>query len=218
MKYNMRLAFFRDMILLILAFASYVMCYETMDKTIGLFDVEINLLSKFGVEIGNAFYGDMMLVFFAVYACIIFLHQICKWTMAACFGSIASIFVPTLLRVVACKYFDYNSLMKGIILIVSLVLIILAMFWGFHLLKWWIPPVDEVVCAIVGIIPALVITFISFCNVFTIIFGEVVIGKIGYVVLAVVLDIILYGVALYLYPKYRIKYYEILENLLMRFR
>ena len=81
---------------------------------------------------------------------------------------------------------------------------------GFHSVDLWIMPDRKIFGLIMGIIPAFICMFITWCNIFTATFGVAVKGKMLFVILAFVLDVVMLGVGIFLYLKYNYRYWRIM--------
>lgn len=208
--------FKREIGMLALVFFPYMFWGIYLNSLVGyvpLFTMELNLLSKFGLNLTYECGNNEIIVVLVVYLCIILLlNQISQWTVSACYGCIASLVISSALTVIAHELSIKSSVVDVLIWVISFIVTVLAMRRGFHSLVEWISPNHEIASLAVGIIPTLLITFVTFCNLFTIAFREAVVGTFGYVVAAIVLDVVVCGIGVFLYLKFKRKYFEIMAK------
>ncbi len=208
------------MVAMVIAAYFYWATMATNDYScfVPILSMESSLLAKFGVNIGHEFgkYNFGWLLIF--YVCIVLLSQISQYTIAACYGSVASMVSVSILSVLTYGLSIDTPFVRVLVFLVSFVITILFMRSGFHALSYWTPATYKKTAVILGIVPSLAFTFVAICNLFTIVFREAVVGKFGFVVLAIILDVILYAVGIYLFFRYEDRYWDIMEEKLDRLR
>ena len=153
----------------------------------------------------------MLIIFVIINVLVILLSRISKWTMAAGVGYSATIAVPAIMQIINILGCD-NKMPPVVIFFVTFIIMLIAMWFGFHSIYSWVMPTKDVLSLVFGIIPSLAITFIAFCNNFTMSFRGSVLDKNRYVVIAIVLSIILYATGIVLYFCFKQTYLRILGD------
>lgn len=154
---------------------------------------------------------SMLVIFITINVLIIVSCKVSKWSVAAGIGYVATIAVPCFMGIINILAGN-NPISGAVVFIITLITMIVSMWIGFHTFTTWILPTSDVLSLVAGIVPALVINFIAFCNLFTMSFGTVVIDKYRYVVIAIILTVLLYGIGIFLYFSFKEKYLMILNN------
>jgi len=195
--------FAKECVLLFIALAASVLWVDFYD--VSVLTMELNLLSKLGLDISYDIYEVVILM--GLYFVLICFRKISQWTRAALYGCITSFAVSTLEFLIRMEVPDFRF-PRIIIFMLVLIISVLLMYIGFHRTDCWIGPGKETLGMIVGIIPSLLYSFISICTLFTITFGDAVIDKFSFVIFAVIFEIILYGVGIFLYFRFNWIYRE----------
>lgn len=167
-----------------------------------LWTMEKNLLSKMGLNISFSLaespHMSDMLVFLLVCFVLSLGRKISRWTRAAYYGVLASFgasFLVLYLRV------DWPEIYipSALILVIMLAITVLFMRMGFHRDENYISEDSEILGVVVGIVPALLLSFISVCTIMTSAFDKAVEDKFSYVIWAIVLELVIYGAGIFLY-------------------
>lgn len=170
---------------------------------VSVLTMELNLLSKLGWNISYEIYEVPVIL--GVYLVPICLRKISQWTSAACYGCISSFAVSSLVFAIRLEVPDFQA-PKLIVFVVVLVSSVLFMRMGFHKIDNWVSTSNEIIDLVVGIVPSLIFSFLTVCTLFTITFGEAVINKFSFVVIAIILEIVLYVAGIVFFFIFKEKY------------
>ena len=191
------------------------------DSYVPIFAMEENLMVKiFGTQINVWLYSgeempsdpmSMLYIMVFFYLFIILFSNLTKWSMAAASGCAASIGFSSIIKLI--DVLNKGNEFPGVVVFIATLIVTLVFMWfGFHTIKLTIMLDKEVLSLIVGSIPMLIFVFIALCNAFTMSFGTKVIGDFGYVVAAIIIDVALCGGGIFLYFKFKKKYWELMEK------
>ena len=186
-----------------------------------LFAIEGTLLNKFfGMNTEGGLYGleeidgsfELAVLYFVfIYIFVVWVTKVTKLNTATLYGNVASIAIGSIIQIINSVFLN-NKIPGVVIFIVVLAGTVLFMRKGFHSFDLWIPTDKNVLGLIVGIIPALIFMYCTICNVFTISFGNAVVGKLSYAIVSLILTVVFLGVGIFLYFRFQEKYWEIMKE------
>lgn len=205
----------------IIPYAMWIYVALKKDKYVSIFAIQEVLFEKiFGTNMNVWLVGseeipesfEFAVCYFAfMYLFIVCLTKMTKWSMAAIYGSVASIAISCLIQFVNILLLN-NKIPGFVVFAVTLIGTVLFMRKGFHSIVYWVPFDKKVLSLVVGAIPTLFFVINTFCNIFTISFGTTVVGKLGYAIATVILSVVFCGVGVFLYFCFEDKYIEIMKE------
>lgn len=194
----------------ILPYILWIMFVKDTPGYVSIFSIEGMLLSKL-MGMDNSFISAEIsaIIVVLVYLNIVVFSKLSKWTMAAGYGCVVSIGFSSLIEFIDALE-PTNQFPRAIVFIVTLMVTLISMYTGFHSFDLWIGPERKILGLIMGIIPAFICIFITWCNIFTVTFGIAVEDKAIFVILSILFDIVMLGVGIFLYFRFNWKYWKIM--------
>lgn len=166
--------------------------------------MELNLLSKLGWEVN--YDTSIVFIILGINFVLIFGRKINHWTRAAFYGY-ASCMLATYI-VYELEYGVNNNLRipRMLVFVLILAIILFSMYIGFHKFDILVETESEVLDLLIGIVPSLLCSFITFCTLFTITFENAVENSFSYVIWVIVLELVIYGAGIALFFIFQDRY------------
>ncbi len=188
----------REMVLTMLVGISYLVWYFATGgsaDSMSVFAIERTLLAKLDAD--TLFMVEIdIFIFFVIFLLMICSSQLTIWNLAASYGCVASMTSATILSFIEMQW--PSPMPRVLFFVLVLAFHFVGVYLGFRSSDTWIPPDCRILGLVVGIVPSLINTFISFCTILTFSFPPTE-DNFTFVVIAIVLDIVIHGVGIVLF-------------------